>query len=217
LDLIELNVKTRSSKGNGPVKSLRREGSIPGILYGAKTTPAMLSVDSRKLEQIVKKGNINQLLLNLTIKDANILCKSAMIKELQQDPITHEFLHVDFYEVAMDKKIRISIPITTVGKSKGVELGGMLQIIRREIDVLCYPNQIPETLTVDITELDIGDSIHIEDIPLPEGIEIPADVNFTVITVLSQKAEVIPEDVDELEGEEEVEITPEGMDSKTEG
>jgi large subunit ribosomal protein L25 len=64
---------------------------------------------------------------------------------------------------------------------------------------------------------DIGDSIHIEDIPLPEGIEIPADVNFTVITVLSQKAEVIPEDVDELEGEEEVEITPEGMDSKTEG
>lgn len=217
MDFIELNVNTRSSKGNGPAKSLRREGSIPGILYGAKTTPAMLSVDAHKLEQIVKKGNINQLLLNLTIKDANILGKSAMIKELQRHPITHEFLHVDFYEVAMDKKIRISIPITTVGKSKGVELGGILQIIRREIDVFCYPNQIPETLTVDISELDIGDSIHIEEIPLPKGIEIPADVNFTVITVLSQKAEAIPEDVDELEGEEEVEITPEDTDAKTEG
>ena len=216
MDLIELNVKTRSSKGNGPAKSLRREGSIPSILYGAKTTPFMLSVNARKLEQIVKKGNINQLLLNLTIKDANIPSKSAMIKELQRHPITHEFLHVDFYEVAMDKKIRISIPITMVGKSKGVELGGILQIIRREVDVLCYPNEIPETLTVDITELDIGDSIHIEEIPLPKGIEILADVNFTVITILSQKIEAKPEEEGEVAGEEEVEITPEGMDAKAE-
>jgi large subunit ribosomal protein L25 len=176
----------------------------------------MLSIDARELEQIVKKGNINQVLLNLTIKDTNIPSKSAMIKELQRHPITHEFLHVDFYEVAMDKKIRISIPITTAGNSKGEELGGMLQIIRREVDVLCYPNQIPETLTVDVTELDIGDSIHIEEIPLPEGIEIPADVNFTVITVLSQKAEVKPEDVDEAEGDEDIETTPESIDTKAE-
>jgi large subunit ribosomal protein L25 len=216
LDLIELNVETRSSKGNGPARSLRRRGIIPSILYGAKTKPAMLSIDARELEQIVKKGNINQVLLNLTIKDTNIPSKSAMIKELQHHPITHEFLHVDFYEVAMDKKIRISIPITTVGNSKGEELGGILQIIRRKVDVLCYPNQIPETLTVDVTELDIGDSIHIEEITLPEGIEVPADVNFTVITVLSQKAEAKPEDVGEVEGDENIEITQEGIDTKAE-
>jgi large subunit ribosomal protein L25 len=201
LDLIELNAKTRSLKGNGPARSLRREGMTPGILYGAKTDPVMLSVNTYDLEMVVKKGNIGQLLLNLTIQDGNMPSKSAMIKELQRHPVTRNFLHVDLYEVQMDKKIRVSIPVTTSGKSKGVELGGMLQIIRREIDVLCYPNKIPETLTIDVTDLDVGDSFHVEDISLPEGIEIPADVNFTVVTVLSQKAEAEPTE----EGEEEAE------------
>jgi large subunit ribosomal protein L25 len=211
LESIELTAKTRKSKGNGPAKSLRRKGFVPGILYGAKTDPFMLSIDTHELEQVVKQGNINQLLLNVTIEDADMPSKSAMIKELQCHPLTHEFLHLDLYEVAMDKKIRVSIPITTVGKSKGVELGGMLQIIRREVDVLCYPNQIPETLTVDIADLDIGDSIHVEEIPLPEGIEILADVNFTVVTVLSQKAE---EQLEE-EGEEETEAVSEEVEAKT--
>lgn len=203
MDLIELNAKTRSRKGNGPARSLRREGMIPGILYGAKTDPVMLSVNTYDLEMIVKNGNIGQLLLKLTIQDGDMPSKSAMIKELQRHPVTRNFLHVDLYEVEMNKKIRVSIPVATTGKSKGVELGGMLQIIRREVDVLCYPNQIPETLTIDITDLDVGDSFHVEDISLPEGIEIPADVNFTVVTVLSQKAEAEPSE--EGEGEEEAE------------
>lgn len=215
MDLIELKAKTRSSKGNGPARSLRREGQIPGILYGAKTDPVMLSVNTHELELIVKKGNIGQLLLNLTIEDANLPNKSAMIKELQRHPLTRQYIHVDLYEVAMDKKIRVSIPVSTTGKSQGVELGGMLQIIRREIEVLSYPNQIPETLSIDITELDIGDSVHVEDIPLPEGAELPADVNFTVLTVSSQMAEAEP--TEEGEVEEEAEAAPEGTEAKAEG
>jgi large subunit ribosomal protein L25 len=184
---------------------------IPGILYGAKTDPIMLSVSTLEMEAIVKQGNIGQLLLNLSIENEQIPSKSAMIKELQRHPITRKCLHVDLYEVAMDKKIRVSIPVATAGKSKGVELGGMLQIIRREVDVLCFPNQIPEALTIDITDLNVGDSIHVEDIPLPKGIEIPADVNFTVVTVLSQKAE---SEISEEDGAEvdsgETEIKGEG-------
>ncbi|MGD9212053.1 MAG: 50S ribosomal protein L25/general stress protein Ctc [Desulfobacteraceae bacterium] len=211
MDLIDLKARTRSSKGNGPARSLRRNGMIPGILYGAKTDPIMLSVSTLEMEAIVKQGNIGQLLLNLSIENEQIPSKSAMIKELQRHPITRKCLHVDLYEVAMDKKIRVSIPVATAGKSKGVELGGMLQIIRREVDVLCFPNQIPEALTIDITDLNVGDSIHVEDIPLPKGIEIPADVNFTVVTVLSQKAE---SEISEEDGAEvdsgETEIKGEG-------
>ncbi len=215
MDLIELKTKTRSSKGNGPARSLRREGMIPGILYGAKTDPVMLSVNTRDLESIVKQGNIGQLLLNLSIEGANLPSKPAMIKELQRHPLTRNFIHVDLYEVMMDQKIRVSIPVATTGKSKGVELGGILQIIRREVDVLCYPNQIPETLEIDITDLDIGEAVHVEDIPLPEGIDIPADVNFTVVTVLSQKAEAAAGE--EVEEGAEAEIGAEGTESKEEG
>lgn len=212
MDLIDLKTKTRSRKGNGPARSLRREGMTPGILYGAKTDPVMLSVSTYELEMIVKKGNIGQLLLNLTIEDADMPSKAAMIKELQRHPVTRNFLHVDLFEVEMDKKIRVSIPVTTTGKSKGVELGGMLQIIRREIDVLCYPNKIPEALTIDITDLDVGDSFHVEDISLPEGIEIPADVNFTVVTVLSQKASA--ESGEEGEVEDEATASEEGAEAE---
>jgi large subunit ribosomal protein L25 len=113
-------------------------------------------------------------------------------------------LHIDFYEVAMDRKIRINVPVVPIGKAKGVELGGILQVIRRELEVLCLPTNIPASFEVDITELDVGDSVHVEDIPHGEDVEIPADVNFTVITVVSPKVEEEVEEEVELEEGEEV-------------
>jgi large subunit ribosomal protein L25 len=89
----------------------------------------------------------------------------------------------------MDQKIKVMVPVVTTGKCVGVELGGMLQIIRRELEVFCLPDQIPENITIDITDLDIGDSFHVEDLQLEGDVEIPADVNFTILTVLSPKAE----------------------------
>lgn len=211
MDIIALNAKMRSNRGNGPARRLRSEGLIPGILYGAKTDPVMLTVNNHALEQVVKKGNIGQLLLNLTVEGTDAPGKPTMIKELQRHPVTRRFLHVDFYEVRMDKKIRISIPVVTTGKAKGVDTGGMMQIIRREVDVLCLPNQIPEKITIDVANLDIGDSVHVKDIPLPTGSEIPEDVNFTVITVLGQKT-----DVQKTEGADQAEpaAAPKGAKGK---
>lgn len=188
MDIIELSAKKRSSRGNGPARRLRSEGMIPGILYGAKTDPVMLMVNNHELELITKKGNIGQLLFNLIV-EGDMPGRSAMIKELQRHPLTRNFLHVDFYEVRMDKKIPVSIPVVITGKSKGVDAGGMLQVIRRKLEVHCLPNQIPETITIDVAGLDIGDSIHVKEIPLPEGIEIQSEVNFTVVTVLGHKAD----------------------------
>ena len=200
MEPIELKTTVRTSTGNGPARALRRQGRIPAVLYGPGKAPVLLSVDKTALEQVLKKGETGQLLLNLVIQNGKKSKKIAMIKELQTNPVTRGFLHVDFYEIAMDRKIRVNVPVITKGIAKGVELGGVLQIVRRELEVLCLPGDIPETFEIDISDLDIGESVHVEEIPFGEGVEIPSDVNFTVITVLSPKKEAEPEE--ELEAEE---------------
>jgi large subunit ribosomal protein L25 len=192
LDIIELKTTTRKTTGNGPARESRRNGFIPAVLYGPGKESVMLSVGKKELEKVIRKGNISQVLLNLFIEDDNNSKRTAMIKEFQTHPVTQNFLHVDFYEVSMDRKIRLNIPIVTKGMAKGVELGGVLQIVRRELEVLCLPGDIPESLEVDISNLDIGDAIHVQDIPRPETVEIAGDANFTVITVVSPSREEAP-------------------------
>jgi large subunit ribosomal protein L25 len=114
--------------------------------------------------------------------------------------MSQNVLHIDFYKVDMTRKIKVNVPVITTGISAGVELGGMLQIIRRELEVYCLPNQIPQAITIDITDLEIGDSVHVNDIETEGDVEIPHDVDFTVLTILSpKKAEEEGEEVEELE------------------
>ena len=105
----------------------------------------------------------------------------------------------------MDRKVLVKVPVIVTGKSAGVEAGGMLQIIRRELEVLCYPNQIPESIEIDVTELELGDAIHVEEVSLKGDIEIPHDVNFTILTVLGRMADEVVGEEEEEEGEEAVE------------
>lgn len=212
MKIIELKANIRTAVGNGPARALRRKDRIPAILYGPNTEPILLSLDTADLEQALKKVKSRQILLNLVIQNGKTINRSAMIKELQVHPVFQTFLHVDFYEVAMDRKIRVKVPIVTVGKTKGVELGGTLQLVRRELDVLCLPRQIPNKIEVDTTNLDIGDSIHVEEIPLEGDIELSADVNFTVVTVLAPTVE----EVEEVEEEELEEAAGEEEESETE-
>ena len=201
MELTELKANIRTSVGNGPARALRREEQIPAVLYGPKTEPISLSVYTSDLERAIKTSRIGQALLSLVIqKNGKTDNRTAMIKELQTHPVTRNLLHADFYEIAMDRKIKVKVPVVAKGKSKGVELGGMLQIIRRELDVFCLPHEIPKSIEIDIADLDIGDSIHIKEIPLKGDIEIPADVNFTVLTILSPKAEEV--EAEEVEAEE---------------
>ena len=204
MELIELNATVRKSVGNSAARSLRRSGQIPAVLYGPKTKSALLSVSIKDLEQVFTQGNVFQVILNLVIQNGKKVTKSAMIREFQTHPVSGNFIHVDFYEIDMKRQIKVMVPVVTKGQSVGVELGGMLNIVRREVELLCLPGDIPEAVEIDITNLDIGDSIHIEDIPLGENVEIAADVNFTVVTVLSPKVEeeVVEEEEAELEAGE---------------
>lgn len=201
MEQINLSARLRKVTGNSPARSLRREGRIPAVLYGPKTEPILLSIDSKEFEQITKKSTIGSVLLNLQIQNGDTQNRPAMVKELQTHPVTQRFLHVDFYEIDMQRKIRVMVPVVVRGKARGVEEGGMLQIVSREIEVLCLPTEIPEAFEVDVTHLDIGDAIHLEDIQAVGNVEISGDADVTVVSVLAPKVEV--EAVEEIvEGEE---------------
>jgi large subunit ribosomal protein L25 len=204
---MNLKASQREAVGNGSSRVLRRDGKIPAILYGPNTEPIKLSIDKLELEPIFKSGAVAQKLLKLQIEGADDI-RNVMIKEMQRHPVSHNLLHLDLYEVSMDHKIKVMVPVVTTGKCVGVEMGGMLQLIRRELEVFCLPDRIPEKITIDITDLDIGDSFHVEDLTLEGEVEIPADVNFTILTILSTKAEE-----EKVEGEEEEGVAEEGAEA----
>jgi len=206
LEFLELKVNKRKSVGNGPARALRRQKQTPAVLYGPQTESILLSVNNVDLEQAIKKSKGGQVFINLMIQNGKAVSHYAMIKELQTHPVSGGFLHVDFYEIALERKIKVKVPVVAKGKSKGVELGGVLQVVRRDLEVSCLPAQIPDAIEIDITDLDIGDSVHVEEIHLEGEIEIEADVNFTVVTVLSPKVE---EEEEEVEEEAEAEVSDE--------
>jgi large subunit ribosomal protein L25 len=206
LEQIELKATVRKNTGKGPARVLRRDGRMPAVLYGPDQVAIHLSINVKELEKISKEYNLSQVPLNLVIEDAKSVTKKVMVKELQTHPVSMSYLHVDLYEIAMDRKIKVNVPVVAKGKSKGVELGGILQIVRRELEVLCLPTEIPETIEIDVTDLDVGDSVHVDEIPLEGEIEIPAAMNFTVLTILSPKVEVEEVEEEEEEVEEEAEV-----------
>ena len=205
MEFKELKAHIRTKTGNSPAKALRREGAIPTILYGPNTAPILLSVNAKELEQAIKETVSSQIFLNLVIEGDEKATRPCIIKEYQKHSITHAPLHVDFLEISMDRKIRVRVPIVLKGKAMGIEFGGILQLIRRELEVVCLPGDIPEKIELDVTNLDRGDSIHVKEIELEGDVEIPAEVNFTIVTVLAPKGDK----EEKAEGEEEEETEEE--------
>ena len=143
----------------------------------------MLALDTIEFDKIIRNHGSMGLFFNLKISGADAQ-KIVMLKDMHMDTFGQSYLHVDLQEIDMDKKITVSVQVEVIGKSIGVKEGGLLQIIRRELDVVCKPMDTPDTIQVDITDLEIGDAVHVNDIDLGENIHIPHDVNFTVITIV---------------------------------
>jgi large subunit ribosomal protein L25 len=196
---IKLSATSRTEKGKGVAKRLRSEGKLPAVVYGHKTDPIALTIDSKQLLKLIVEGKSEHKLFGLSIEgNGKPIEKIVMIKELQIHPLKRNFLHVDFFEVAMDEEITLSLVIKLVGEAPGVEMGGMLQQVRREIEIKCLPSQIPDTVEIDVSALNIGDSVHLNDIQLPEGIKVLDDADLTIATVLAPvvEKEVAPEEVE---------------------
>jgi len=203
LDIVTLNARTRNETGKGPARQLRRQGRIPANLYGPDLDNMSISVSSQELERMFNSPQYAQGLINLVVQGEQSYDKTVMIREFQMDPVKDHYLHADFYEIKMHEKIATTVPVTTTGTSNGVEEGGILQIIRRELEVYCLPRNIPENIEIDISNLEMGDSVHVSELELPGDVEIPYDADFTVVTVVSPKMEAPEEEAAEEEAGEE--------------
>jgi large subunit ribosomal protein L25 len=215
-----LRAGVRDNKGKEAAKKLRRNNQIPAVFYGPDTDPLMLVVDYSDLDGIIKQTAVENIILALQIEsEEGSDSKTVMLKELQVDPIKNTYLHADFYEVSMEKEVTVGIPIQLLNTPAGVVEGGILQHVRREITVSCLPDKMVEHLDVDVSGLEIGDSIHIRDIVLPEGLTTSQDENLTVAVVAAPTVIPEAEEIEEIEGieeeeEEEKETEGEGTDSE---
>ena len=203
MELLKLKANIRKATGNGPARRLRQEGKMPAVLYGNKTENILLSLNSKDIQTALKKSGGSQAFFNLILDEGSK--KTVMLKELQRHPINSVYLHADLYEIDINRKIKTTIPVKIKGKSKGIEDGGILQVIRREIEIVCLLSEIPEAVEIDITELNIGDSIHIDEIDLGANVEIPFEQRFTILIISSPTTNKAIEEETEEEAEEEKE------------
>ena len=191
----ELSAQIREKTGKEAAKKLRKSDRIPSVFYGPEMDPIKLTVDNSHLQNILKKTAGENIILGLNIEsEKGIDSRLVMLKELQTDPIKDRYLHVDFMEVSLDKEITLDVPIRFVNTPLGVSNGGVLQHVRREITISCLPNNLVEFIEVDVAKLDIGETLHIEDIEFPEGITSLQEGKLTVATVMAPTVKEVEEE-----------------------
>ena len=201
-----LNVELRSEKGKNACHRLRERGYIPAVLC-SRDISEVIKVQKKEFFNLFK-GHISESVLI----DINILDKEGdsshkvFVKDYQVDVVTDEVLHLDFYKIKMGEKIHTMVPIEIIGTSPGVKMGGILEVVLRELEIECLPMELPENIQIDVTNLQIGDSIHIEDLPTSGSFEFLGAPQRVVVSVLSpKKVEVEEEKVAEAEEEAVVE------------
>ncbi|MDA8124749.1 MAG: 50S ribosomal protein L25/general stress protein Ctc [Deltaproteobacteria bacterium] len=185
MEATELKACTRKETGKGPARRFRKEGLIPAVFYGRGEEAISLSVNAADLLKIIKKKKDN-IFIKLLIDGEKPLEKLSMMKELQIEPVSRSFYHADFYEVRMDKKLTIDVPLHFTGVSVGVTNGGELQHLKRDLKVSCLPAALPDFVEVDVTGIDIGHSLKVSDIKVPEGVTVldPEDVGVAMVAIV---------------------------------
>jgi len=199
-----IKAEKREDFGKNACRRLRKQGKIPAILYGSQMPTVPLSLEKKDVFRILRSETGENTLFKVSFDSET---RNAMIKEIQQDPVTEEILHADLVQIAMDKTIRVSVPIILGGEPVGVKAeGGFVDFITREVEVECMPRNIPDNIEVDISSLHVNQSLKIEDIVPSEGVKIVTDIN-TVVALVSapsvEEVEVEEKEEEEIIGEEE--------------
>jgi len=205
MDQVSLSAIIRTKTGKSVARKLRQQGILPAVLYGPKTKSIPLAVSAHDFKKIITKIPKQQVLFTLELKkegeEEAVEKRTALVKELQLHPVSDEIRHIDFYEVFMDELVETEVPVKIVGTAKGVETGkGMLELLRRTITISCLPLSIPKEIPVDVSDLDVGDALHVKDLKAEEGIEFVDDPDTTIVTVVPTEAEAVEEEEEE-EGE----------------
>lgn len=203
-DMATLAAEPRRVRGKGGARELRRAGRIPAIVYGGGAAPLAVSVDGHLLGQEYGRGGFFSRLYQLDAGDGAV---RVLPREVQVHPVTDAPLHVDFLRLAADTRIDVEVPAVFVNEEEtpGLRRGGVLNVVRRAVELNCRADSIPETLEVDLSGLEIGDSVHISHVTLPEGVRPTIrDRDFTIATIAAPT--VIAEVAEDEDAEEEEEI-----------
>ena len=208
MEEIKLDVQIRSEVGSKHTRKVRREDCVPAIIYGGKTKPTAVKVDRRSYEKIMRHHQGETVLFHINVMEGEKKLRdySAILKEEQLDPVSSNVLHIDFNRISLTEKIEVKVPIVAKGEAPGVKKdGGILQHILWELEVTCLPTQIPHNLSVDVSHLELNDSVHVKDIILPQGITTKHDLDSVVFSVAPpQKEEVVVEGAEAAPAELEV-------------
>lgn len=190
METIDLSVELRDKSTKGAVRSLRRDGRVPAVLYGVKRAPTLVAIDGKEFES--KVGSIEGThLIRLNSNTGDLGGRLVLVKEIQRHPVQRALLHADLYEVDVNTKLKLRVPLHFVGRAAGVDVGGILQPIKREIEVQCLPTEIPDYIEVDVAALGIHDALHISDLKAPAGVELVIDTDEAVVTVLPPVVEEV--------------------------
>jgi large subunit ribosomal protein L25 len=189
MERVQLSVELRQAEGKGGARKVRAKGLIPGVIYGKGMENINVVVHPKEFSKALSGTSGMNTLLEMEVPKHGKV--TVMLKDYQADNLLRKFTHVDFVTVDLSKKLKVEVPILVVGKAEGVKEGGILELIRRELTVICLPTNIPKNIELDVSALKIGQSIHIDDLKLPSDIEVPHDQNFTIASVVAPKAEEV--------------------------
>ncbi|CAN5299861.1 50S ribosomal protein L25/general stress protein Ctc [soil metagenome] len=212
----QLNATPRSDVGKGVARSLRREGKIPAVIYGHAREPQPLAIDQRELDRLLSHIAAESTVIELSFDGST---SRTLIREIQRHPFKPQILHVDFQELVAGEKVTVDVPIILVGVPEGVRAeGGVLDQTMRELSIHVDPSNIPNHIDVDVTALNIGNSVHVSDLSLPEGVEVLDDEDSTICVVSAPRAvvEETPVEVAAEEGVEEPEVIGKGKEEGAE-
>ncbi|MGD8921718.1 MAG: 50S ribosomal protein L25 [Candidatus Zixiibacteriota bacterium] len=203
---VAISATARQNRGKGPARRARRDGRIPAVVYGPEIKPMSLEIDEKDLRVALKAARGGGAsIFNL---DVNGQQNKVVMREIQRDPVTSKVVHVDFHAISMNKPIHISLPIHFKGLPRGVKTdGGIMQTTLREIAVSCLPSDIPDDVVVDVSDLGIGDSVHVEDIEIP-NVRVLEEGDRTVVVISAPT--VVKAAAVAAEGEEAEEAVAEG-------
>ncbi len=211
-NIITISTKSRESTGKSAAHKIRKSGFVPAVVYGHSFASAAIQISQAELKTMFKKGSGSagdyRLFKLLIQQNGSTTDTMVVIKDIQRHPITGTIEHIDFLSVKMDEEITAPVQIQVIGKPEGVKSGGILRQILREIEVRSLPDKIPPHIDIDISHLNIGDSIHVSDLSIPGEVELLTAPDETVITILAPAAE--------KEEEEEAEEAAEAAESPAE-
>lgn len=184
MEIADLKVEERQETGTSICRKLRRQGLIPAVLYGEKIDTLSLMVGEKEFRSLMKTHGTSNPLVNLILDgQAKKSKQTAMVHQIQKDPITQKVLHIDFHKISLTEKIQTTVPIEFVGEAVGVREGGVLQHNLRHVEVECLPIQIPEAFIVNVENLNIGDLMRVEDLPVIAGVEVLTDPHEIMVTI----------------------------------